>query len=831
MAVKAKSEKEAPATDGADSSAETVITTKQQILIICGSLLGLILLLWVLDQLHLVNIAIITDIRNALLAFLEIVALCLLLVMIVTIARWLLRSPEGLAILPFEIIVPDSNDKLRCYNGRSIADSLKAEMVSIADSQSKNPSNETTPGFKPAASEQPDVANKTTGGKRFGNLNIPQFKSIGENLRADFEDMAVVTVSGNSISIGKTMMTLKQMWNDRDPKYIISGSLQRYGNLVRLVCNLKTVGENTRMCEVHKTIKDEEEIPELINELSFKIWQSVPESWQKVISITDAQTWMGLKHFTMSLDSYGRYLSTWLSDHLDEACANCLTAAKDEKGYEQLYPLAYKLGEHLYQLQRYDKAQEMFECAGIVAYDAFPARDGKFVDWATDAHNAYGLCQWNLKQYPNAEYAFHRVIDLKPNLEDGYYNLSRILVNLDRRGEARDVYNKAIELGVIGQDHFFTASGDWLRSLGFPDEALVQYKEAIKKDPKNAGLHYICAKIYIEKQDSDNAIAALNGVWKLEPEYSDASGNPHEDLGFIYLNKGQPETAIGEFGLATHQSPYFALPHFRLGSLYFDRREDEKAIPELEKTIQLDPNFRDAYIFLGLVCDRHGKYEKAVENYNAGLRLDPPNEFLRVCLGGALYNLGQLDDAESEYKEVLKINPDNADAHAGLGYLYRFKEDYPKAIPAFRHAIRLAPDAVSYLLGLTVLYRKSGMWAEAIEVIGDAVRVDTGNALAFLYLAQCQEQQGAPEKAAAAKAQAAALKEAWQARPNWNSKEYWFACYEAMDGQVAQAIDWLRASLQQGSLKVRFVNSAIDLDPLRGEPAFTNLIDAYTPYT
>src|SRR5262249_44447220 len=116
--------------------------------------------------------------------------------------------------------------------------------------------------------------------KGTGLFTAAQFMTIGENLNAEFSDIANITVSGNSISIGKILLVLKKLWNEPEPKYVISGSIQKYGNVICLVSKLKSAGEKLIICEVHKEIQKEDEIPDLIRDLAFKIWKDIPKTWK-----------------------------------------------------------------------------------------------------------------------------------------------------------------------------------------------------------------------------------------------------------------------------------------------------------------------------------------------------------------------------------------------------------------------------------------------------------------------------------------------------------------------------------------------------------------------
>ena len=294
-----------------DQSKSTELNKRnKQMLTIFGSILALVLALWFFDNyLNPNSVKAFDSLRDELLAFLEIVALCLLIIVIVTIVRWLLRSPEGIVILPFEIVASNDKDKPSLYDGKSIADSLTADMISVRDIHNQNQyddndkklaqKKENSPELNTSDPKQVDEGDNQNNLEfsAKGKFTTSQFISIGENLNAGFADIANISVSGNSISIGKILLTLKKLWNDRDPKYIISGSFQKYGTETRLVSRLKAIGEkDIIISEVHNTIQTDGEIPALIRDLAFNIWQNIPKGWID-ISGTESKTWPRVKIF------------------------------------------------------------------------------------------------------------------------------------------------------------------------------------------------------------------------------------------------------------------------------------------------------------------------------------------------------------------------------------------------------------------------------------------------------------------------------------------------------------------------------------------------------
>jgi tetratricopeptide (TPR) repeat protein len=61
--------------------------------------------------------------------------------------------------------------------------------------------------------------------------------------------------------------------------------------------------------------------------------------------------------------------------------------------------------------------------------------------------------------------------------------------------------------------------GSALDDAGRPDEAIVEYKEALRINPKNASAHYNLSIVYQKKKDMPTAIAELREAAKLAPDW------------------------------------------------------------------------------------------------------------------------------------------------------------------------------------------------------------------------------------------------------------------------------------------------------------------------
>ena len=72
------------------------------------------------------------------------------------------------------------------------------------------------------------------------------------------------------------------------------------------------------------------------------------------------------------------------------------------------------------------------------------------------------------------------------------------------------------------------------------------------------------------------------------------SAEAHNTLGSIYVRKGDPESARGEFEEAIRLKADYAWAHYNLGLVYRVLREPEAARTEFQKALVADPEFRAA---------------------------------------------------------------------------------------------------------------------------------------------------------------------------------------------------------------------------------------------
>ncbi|MBM3153434.1 MAG: tetratricopeptide repeat protein, partial [Chloroflexi bacterium] len=144
-----------------------------------------------------------------------------------------------------------------------------------------------------------------------------------------------------------------------------------------------------------------------------------------------------------------------------------------------------------------------------------------------------------------------------------------------------------------------------------------------------------------------------------------------------------------------------------------------------------------------------------------------------------------------------------------------------EAIAAFGKAIKVAPDHDAYHYNLGLVFTIQNRYLEAIECFQRVLTLNPEYNLAHGALAGCYRRLGREEEAVRHIAIATPLME--------DESEYNRACFNAICGNVDQAISLLRVALQSQGVTLEWVQSDPDLETIRQDPRYQELLDEYPP--
>ena len=787
------------------------------------------------------------NIRDVLLSALQIVGMTALLGIIIVICRWLSREGEGTVILPFDYPKTDT----RC-DGKAISDSLKTELLRIFQIHRQDIVSPPTrtfaarlkdffsnvpkqlPFFQPedvllqtsfreasragigpsrsAIGEKPSISAKARP-KDETRLNT-SLVPTGDNLNPNFADVATVGIGGTTVSVGRLLITIKQLWALRDPNFVISGSLQRFGSVVRLVAFRESKNKQIDTWEVSSTINKEDEIPSVIKDLAFKIWQG--------ISTSDANTWEGFKHFTEALDGYRQYTLNGRDEELEKVCTSCLLATNAEKNFKATFDLLYNVALAYFNKGEYGRAQAL--CHQAIAAKDGPSLDGDSEVQLSDAFNLLGSTFAQQKEPQDAEYAYRRAIKRNPRNLDAYVNLTHTLAPLGLDNEVRALINKATSLNLLASE-LPCALGDWYASVNLTNEAIECYSKVLASNPKEIYSRYRLGSLYADLQRTPEAVAELKQAIITSNEAQIADDNLAficNELGVIYASQKKTDDAIALYNRAIELNPEFAYPHNNLGLIYADSGKSNEAIAEYSRAIYLDSKLTAAYLNLAGTYTNLNWIEEAISVYKAAIEIDPKDAQAHDWLGGLYAVLGRSSEAIQEFKLALASDPTNANTYQGLAYAYRDCGKYDEAIDAYKRSLELSPNSPESYTGMGGVYRRLGRCQDAIEAYQTALRLGA-YPLAVASMAACYRTLGFEKEYSAHVHTAMGLPH------DWTGDEYNHACFLALCGKVDEALDKLEVALEERQQTAGYADRDIDFDFIRENPRFKKLIQDYSP--
>lgn len=155
---------------------------------------------------------------------------------------------------------------------------------------------------------------------------------------------------------------------------------------------------------------------------------------------------------------------------------------------------------------------------------------------------------------------------------------------------------------------------------GDVDGARARFEEAVAADPGLVQAHAALARVYYAQERWDQAIAAAEKAYQLDPAQAGTLKYAYES----YRRKGDAEQAQRVFALMSQADPEGTADSlYETGIAKFNAGDMAGAQQALEKALETDPDLPKAHYTLGLSYVNTGNNAKAVEHLKRFLELAP----------------------------------------------------------------------------------------------------------------------------------------------------------------------------------------------------------------
>lgn len=261
--------------------------------------------------------------------------------------------------------------------------------------------------------------------------------------------------------------------------------------------------------------------------------------------------------------------------------------ADAEKWYQQSLDKNPAFSEGLSGLMNTYFAQKQFDKA-IAAANAQIAK----VPNNSDFYDLLGTALFNgKKDYPAAEAALRKAVDLDKNNTDALEKLGKVQVQEGSADQALALYLQSIKDNPR-EVRFYILAGELYEAKQNWDQAKAMYQQALSLSPDQPLASNNLA--YVILQQGGNVDVAM-GMAQTARRGMPNSPNAADTLGWAYYHKGIYESAISQFQEALRLNeknggPDDAVLHYHLGLAYQKANQNALARQQLEKAVKLRPD-------------------------------------------------------------------------------------------------------------------------------------------------------------------------------------------------------------------------------------------------
>lgn len=245
---------------------------------------------------------------------------------------------------------------------------------------------------------------------------LPAISSETNPIDYRLPEIGTVGTGGVSLSLGQILSTVKEYTSNERR---LTGGVQKSGSNISIIAFLYDPYSHRGVTtwEVKRPLPRDSQsfdelIPTMVEELAFQIANDLSKR-EGISDKNYPQTWQAFKYLTLSRAAYHRYIATRDIKDLEQACDIALSAKHIEPSYSPSFELLSTLGLTYLDLNRYNKAEQLFQNV----YDLNPA-EGAF---------ELGLVYFAQKRYNDAIDNYSISIEFDPHYSAAWGSVPNFL--------------------------------------------------------------------------------------------------------------------------------------------------------------------------------------------------------------------------------------------------------------------------------------------------------------------------------------------------------------------------------------------------------------------
>ncbi|HMA77339.1 MAG TPA: tetratricopeptide repeat protein [Candidatus Krumholzibacteriaceae bacterium] len=286
------------------------------------------------------------------------------------------------------------------------------------------------------------------------------------------------------------------------------------------------------------------------------------------------------------------------------------------------------------------------------------------------------------------------------------YHMARI--HLGSSLKSQGLYQQALEHYLAAGENvqkstvFHTDLGEIYYNLGRTDEAIMEFRAAIKLDPEYWRSHFLLSFADGDIGNFQEALEESRIASKLNPSFQNSEANlalndtrgagadtarkqendiPSLEstsftLGKAYMERGYYSEAQKEFKKSIEEMKDKDRVYVEIGKLHMIKKEYSEALPVFLKALQINDDNAEAYRFCGSIYHIREELDKAAACYLQSFRLNLADVNTINNLGVILYQVGLIEEAERMFKKGLNLKIYNLELNYNFLTCNLLKEEY-----------------------------------------------------------------------------------------------------------------------------------------------------------
>ncbi len=336
-------------------------------------------------------------------------------------------------------------------------------------------------------------------------------------------------------------------------------------------------------------------------------------------------------------------------------------------------------GDVFYKQEKYEDAVNVF-CQYIEATKKAPPAD------IMEVYKLRGDAYVKLKEYKKSNEDYEKIVKNNPTDISALYSIALNFFSLNDDDKADEYFVKAAELNLDYAANTYNEAGVTYYNIKLYDRAKLYFEKAVEKDANYFYAHYNLGLIYTDRNETETALQEFSTALALKPDSEDANNA----MGNIYYKMQDYANAKKYYNVAAVINPNNFYTQYILGNIEVKNKNYDQALAYFQKAIDSNKNYEESYLQKAAVLTIKEKYDEGINCLNIAIEINPKSEEAYSQLGLVYLNKGDHENALKNLMLAVSIQP-TAYTYYYLGLTYAGMEKADDAVASYIKTIELDP--------------------------------------------------------------------------------------------------------------------------------------------